>query len=239
MPTRVQALSYNYGVPPVTDVPDIPCYKSDRDIVIPPSVTLPSLVGNSDSNGGGSAAGAQTRARALAQMRARKKVMLFRFSPGQHHGVPISHHGHEIRRELFKLYAGKSIPGWDIQVKGEAETDGDWRTSIFCAAPPGHSQWTSRPMKHDSPWADELDYTRFSLNVDPDELPSLRAHVDAALATPGLVASMQAALLEVQDYFRWSGHLESGVEAVIMRQLWARGQALKKIKNRIRTSAIR
>eukprot|EP00897_Mesotaenium_endlicherianum_P001638 jgi/Mesen1/1501/ME000132S00449 len=122
----IQALSYNYGAEVATDVPDIPCYMSDRDMVVPPLALLPTI----------------------SPFEAERPiVMLFRFAPGQHHGVPISHHGHEIRRELFEMYKDENIPGWDIGVKGEDESRGDWPRSMFCAAPPGHSQWTSRPLK--------------------------------------------------------------------------------------------
>eukprot|EP00897_Mesotaenium_endlicherianum_P003668 jgi/Mesen1/3329/ME000191S02469 len=70
-----QAVTYNYGVPPVAGVPDIPCYLPDRDIVLPPAVKM-ALVSPFDHY--------------------RETIMLFRFAPGQHHGVPISHHGHQI-----------------------------------------------------------------------------------------------------------------------------------------------
>eukprot|EP00897_Mesotaenium_endlicherianum_P003667 jgi/Mesen1/3328/ME000191S02468 len=76
------------------------------------------------------------------------------------------------------------------------------------------------------PWEDLLDYHAFSLNVDPDDLASLRARVDALLADPERLRTMQRNVLAVREYFRWSGTLDSGVEAVTLNKLWERALVL-------------
>ncbi|CAI7876012.1 unnamed protein product, partial [Closterium sp. NIES-54] len=85
-------------------------------------------------------------------------------------------------------------PGWDMFPKSEERTDQDWQHSVFCICPPGHSQWTSRPFKalisgcisvtffrkHDNPWQRSLNYDSFSINIDHDDVPSIRARLEQA-----------------------------------------------------------
>lgn len=217
---NMQSITYNYGTPVDGSLPDIPCFMAGHDIAIPPMVKVPTVMPS----------------------RGRPIKVLFRFSPGQHHGVPIPHHGHEIRRELFELFKDKGFEGFDFAVKSEFHTNNDWRNSLFCVCPPGHSQWTSRPMKsilsgcipitfyreHSNPWDDIIDYSSFSINIDPDALASLPGRIEEVLQTPGKLEEMHLQLKYVQEYFRWSGELESGVEAMVILKLQQRAIALQR-----------
>ncbi|CAI5532042.1 unnamed protein product, partial [Closterium sp. Naga37s-1] len=163
---NMQAITYNYKLPVDPSLPDIPCYLPDRDIVVPVLVSkgLP-LVAPWEGE--------------------RDRTVLFRFGAGQHHGVPIWHHGHQIRKELLELYTHAGYEGWDFAEKGEGETDPDWRRAVFCICPPGHSQWTSRPFKalisgcipvtffrgHHNPCQDELNQHTTILSPASPPLP--------------------------------------------------------------------
>ncbi|CAI5964621.1 unnamed protein product [Closterium sp. NIES-64] len=190
---NMQAITYNYKIPVDPSLPDIPCYLPDRDIVVPVLVAkgLP-LVAPWEGE--------------------RDRAVLFRFGAGQHHGVPIWHHGHQIRKELLELYTHAGYEGWDFAEKGEGDTDPDWRRAVFCICPPGHSQWTSRPFKalisgcipvtffreHDNPWQDELEYSSFSINIDPDNIWQLKERIDAVRNQPELLQRMQKNVVGVQ-----------------------------------------
>ncbi|CAI5534002.1 unnamed protein product [Closterium sp. Naga37s-1] len=170
-----RVISYNYGAK-ITDptVPDIPCYVPNHDIVVP------ALVAN--------------RLPIVPPFETEREIkVLFRFGASQHHGEPLKHHNRDIRKELIEMYKEKGCEGWDFAEKGEYETDEEWKKSVFCICPPGHSQWTSRPFKalisgcipvtffrgHDNPWGDELDYSTVSVNIDPDQLHTLKERLDA------------------------------------------------------------
>ncbi|GJP33811.1 hypothetical protein CLOM_g18320 [Closterium sp. NIES-68] len=219
---NMQAITYNYKLPVDASLPDIPCYMPDRDIVVPVLVAkgLP-LVSPFEGE--------------------RDKAVLFRFGAGQHHGVPIWHHGHQIRKELLELYKHAGYNGWDFAEKGEKETDPDWQRAVFCICPPGHSQWTSRPFKalmsgcipvtffreHDNPWGDELEYSSFSINVDPDNIWQLKERIDAVKNQPELVQRMQKNIIGVQELFRWTGVLDRSAESMLIRRLRKRATELR------------
>ncbi|CAI5532040.1 unnamed protein product [Closterium sp. Naga37s-1] len=172
---NMQVISYNYGAK-ITDptVPDIPCYVPNHDIVVP------ALVAN--------------RLPIVPPFETEREIkVLFRFGASQPHGEPLKHHNHDMRKELIEMYKDAGYEGWDFAEKGEYETDEEWKKSVFCICPPGHSQWTSRPFKaiisgcipvtffrgHDNPWDDELDYSTVSVNIDPDQLHTLKERLDA------------------------------------------------------------
>ncbi|CAI7860728.1 unnamed protein product [Closterium sp. NIES-53] len=219
---NMQAITYNYKLPVDPSLPDIPCYLPDRDIVVPVLVSkgLP-LVAPWEGE--------------------RDRTVLFRFGAGQHHGVPIWHHGHQIRKELLELYTHAGYEGWDFAEKGEGETDPDWRRAVFCICPPGHSQWTSRPFKalisgcipvtffreHDNPWQDELEYSSFSINIDPDNIWQLKERIDAVRNQPELLQRMQKNVVRVQELFRWTGALDRSAESMLIRRLRKRAADLR------------
>ncbi|GJP33812.1 hypothetical protein CLOM_g18321 [Closterium sp. NIES-68] len=215
---NMQVISYNYGAM-ITDptVPDIPCYAPDRDIVVP------ALVAN--------------RLPIVPPFETEREIkVLFRFGAAQHHGEPLKHHNRDIRRELIEMYRDAGHEGWDFAEKGEYETDEEWKKSVFCICPPGHSQWTSRPFKalisgcipvtffreHDNPWADELDYSTVSVNMDPDELHTLKERLDAVP-----VKKLQRNIEAIQEAYRWTGEYNRGAEAMLLKRLRQRGCQLQ------------
>eukprot|EP00850_Spirogloea_muscicola_P026397 SM007100S21250 [mRNA] locus=s7100:22:776:+ [translate_table: standard] len=179
----LQAVAYNHRPPlgglgrglglvagpngSVLALPDIPCYRPDRDIVIPPFVPPTALRPRAPWDG------------------PRPFIAVFRFAPQHHHGMPVRHHGHETRAELYDLFAGSERRldnkqrAWSFGVKDDAATLEDYRRAKFCVSPPGHSQWTTRPIKailcgcipvtflrqNDHPFQDELDWSKISINI--------------------------------------------------------------------------
>ncbi|CAI7860725.1 unnamed protein product, partial [Closterium sp. NIES-53] len=172
---NLQIIGYTYNAPLQKQFPDIPCYMPDRDIVVPAFIgdQIP-MVSPFTGN---------------RPMRA-----IFRFSAKQGHNAPLMHHGHDLRPELLAMYQKQHIKGWSFAAKGEYQTNKEWQKAVFCICPSGHSQWTSRPFKalisgcipvtffrdHDNPWDDELDYSSFSINIDPDDIASLRSRLETA-----------------------------------------------------------
>ncbi|CAI5964618.1 unnamed protein product [Closterium sp. NIES-64] len=114
-------------------------------------------------------------------------------------------------------------------------------------SPSGLSQWTSRPFKalisgcipvtffrdHDNPWDDELDYSSFSINIDPDDIASLRSRLETAP-----VEQLQRGVETVQSpppsltplcrqrMFKWSGNHTQGAKYELMKRLRQRGKQL-------------
>eukprot|EP00897_Mesotaenium_endlicherianum_P010661 jgi/Mesen1/9623/ME000669S09068 len=120
------AFTYNWGIKPAfpPNIPDIPCFIPGRDIMMPPigatdNITSPFVERNID--------------------------VLLRFGPASGHDlrVHLPYMGRKVRYELLKLYQDKNISGWEVGLK----YDTAWLESKFCVAPPGHSQWTSRPVE--------------------------------------------------------------------------------------------
>ncbi|CAI5474987.1 unnamed protein product [Closterium sp. Yama58-4] len=172
---NLQIIGYSYNMTLQPQYPDIPCYMPDRDIVVPAFIggQIP-MVSPFTGN--------------------RTIQAIFRFSTQPNHRAPLKHHGHSLRPELLKMYGRQHIKGWSFAARGERQTNQEWQLAVFCICPPGHSQWTSRPFKalisgcipvtffrdHDNPWDDELDYSSFSINIDPDDIASLRSRLETA-----------------------------------------------------------
>ncbi|CAI5496716.1 unnamed protein product [Closterium sp. Naga37s-1] len=172
---KLQIIGYTYNSPVQPQFPDIPCYMPDRDIVVPAFIgdQIP-MVSPFSGN--------------------RPIQAIFRFSAQQGHRAPLMHHGHDLRPELLAMYQKQRVKGWSFAAKGENQTNKEWQYSVFCICPSGHSQWTSRPFKalisgcipvtffrdHDNPWGDEVDYSAFSINIDPDDIASLRYRLETA-----------------------------------------------------------
>eukprot|EP00271_Cylindrocystis_brebissonii_P020415 TRINITY_DN6746_c0_g1_i2.p1 TRINITY_DN6746_c0_g1~~TRINITY_DN6746_c0_g1_i2.p1 ORF type:complete len:518 (+),score=77.61 TRINITY_DN6746_c0_g1_i2:169-1722(+) len=224
---NLQVLTYNYGAQLDTDVPDIPCYRSDRDILIPAIVDGQLNVAirlDGDAN--------------VAQ---RSVQAVFHFRDSHHHSQPVFHEQHLIRKELFQLYENKVV-GWLFgPAASEQRMIRDFRQAVFCVCPPGHSQWTTRPIKallagcipvtfyrdHDNPWQDEVNYLEFSVNVDPDQLPSLQSRL-AALASDGPhLQAMQRKIAALRPQFQWNASSPLGVEHSSLRRLLQRALTLR------------
>ncbi|CAI5966422.1 unnamed protein product [Closterium sp. NIES-65] len=213
---NMQIIGYNYNMTLQPQYPDIPCYMPDRDIVVPAFVggQLPMVSPFTGDR----------------PMRA-----IFRFSTQPSHRAPLKHHGHSLRPELLKMYGRQRIKGWSFAARGERQTNKEWQMAVFCICPPGHSQWTSRPFKalisgcipvtffrdHDNPWDDELDYSSFSINIDPDDIASLRSRLETAP-----VEQLQRGVETVQRMFKWSGNHTQGAKYELMKRLRQRGKQL-------------
>ncbi|CAI5511669.1 unnamed protein product [Closterium sp. Naga37s-1] len=160
---------------------------------------------------------------------------IFRFSAKEGHNAPLMHHGHDLRPELLSMYQKQRIKGWSFAAKLENQTNKDWQKSVFCICPPGHSQWTSRPFKalisgcipvtffreHGNPWDDEVDYSSFSINIDPDDIASLRSRLESAP-----VEQLQRGVEKVQHMFKWSRTHTQGAAYELLKRLRQRGEQI-------------
>ncbi|CAI5521920.1 unnamed protein product [Closterium sp. Naga37s-1] len=166
----IPLLSYQYGAPADPTIPYIPCYMPDRDIPVPVIV--------------------RAQVPFVSPFAAPCKwTAIFRFVASPHKHVRL-----DTRSRIIQAAKADMAPGWDMFPKSEERTDQDWQHSVFCICLPGHSQWTSRPFKavisgcipvtffreHDNPWHDTLNYDAFSVNIDPDDVPSMRARLEKA-----------------------------------------------------------
>ncbi|CAI5532041.1 unnamed protein product, partial [Closterium sp. Naga37s-1] len=52
--------------------------------------------------------------------------------------------------------------------------------------------------EHDNPWQDELEYSSFSINIDPDNIWQLKERIDAVRNQPELLQRMQKNVVRVQ-----------------------------------------
>ncbi|GJP44110.1 hypothetical protein CLOM_g3514 [Closterium sp. NIES-68] len=211
----MQLLSYQYGGPVDPSIPDIACYMPDRDIVVPVVV--------------------RDQVPFVSPFAwPRKWTAIFRFVASPHKQVLLS-----IRKAIIQVAKNDMAPGWDMFPKSEERTDGDWQHSVFCICPPGHSQWTSRPFKalisgcipvtffreHDNPWQDTLNYESFSINIDPDDVPSLKERLAKAD-----VPQLQKGVQQVQALFRWTGSWSEGAESMLLQELRAKVAFLHRFK---------
>ncbi|CAI5987024.1 unnamed protein product, partial [Closterium sp. NIES-64] len=211
----MQLLSYQYGAPADPTIPSIPCYMPDRDIPVPVIVR-----------------GQVPFVSPFATPR--KWTAIFRFVASPHKHVLL-----DVRSRIIQVAKEDMAPGWDMFPKSEERTDQDWQHSVFCICPPGHSQWTSRPFKalisgcipvtffreHDNPWQRSLNYDAFSINIDPDDVPSMRASLEQAD-----VPRLQKGVEKVQALFRWSGSWSEGAESMLLQELRAKVAFLHRFK---------
>ena len=52
--------------------------------------------------------------------------------------------------------------------------------------------------EHDRPWQDELDWSTFSINIDPDDIPNLARRLAVVYANKTLLRDMQDGVERVQ-----------------------------------------
>ncbi|CAI5509728.1 unnamed protein product, partial [Closterium sp. Naga37s-1] len=213
----MQVLAYNYGTNGSTDIPDIPCYRPDLDIVIPPTLEHSSTAQQQQQQQQGlplPTKPALTAATAIPVVNRSIPVFL-RLSSGQDgdQEQPVRHHNHAIQQEVVQLVRSRAEEGWEVGAKGAGwAMEEGMRRATFCLCPPGHSQWTMCLGKavlagcipvtffrdNDNPWQDVLDYSRFSMNVDPDDIPSLSDRLHALLRSPPLLLRLQHNVRAVQ-----------------------------------------
>ncbi|CAI5966424.1 unnamed protein product [Closterium sp. NIES-65] len=80
---------------------------------------------------------------------------------------------------------------------------------------------------HDNPWDDELDYSTVSVNIDPDELHTLKERLDAVPAK-----KLQRNIERIQEAYRWTGVYNKGAEAMLIKRLRQRGHQLQAVEQR-------
>ena len=94
------------------------------------------------------------------------------------------------------------------------------RKSIFCVCPPGKSSWTARlynaiasgciPVTFyravDQPWQQRLgmDYSRFTVNIPPDEIHKMPAIVESILENATATRTLQQRVLRVRSRLLWT-----------------------------------
>jgi len=126
----------------------------------------------------------------------------------------------QVRTKLLEHHRTEPIPGSAAGWQTVAQTHEDMKHSIFCVCPPGIAQHTLRMSRsilsgcipltqfsaYDSPYQRNLglDYTRFSININQDELHLLRPMLMGLLARPQRIMKMQRELAAVQKHFLWN-----------------------------------
>lgn len=227
---NLQFLSYKFdrrNAPQIdTSIPDMPCYMSDRDIVVPPHTRAPLV---------------------HPQAATRDVRVLFQFVSKRPGGTLLVHHSHDATRELLHLFQSLHVEGWEVGEQNEAEAlENLWR-SLLCVIPPGLAQWTPQLPRcilsgclpvtvsrdNDWPWADEIDYEGFSVQLDFEELKVLHRQLIAVLASAARLEGMQRALAQAQPFFQWSGEsFQEGAEAMLLRSLQNRAMRLRRFEGK-------
>ena len=123
-----------------------------------------------------------------------------------------------------------SILGWQTVNR----THEDMTHSIFCVCPPGIAQHTLRVWRsiifgcipvtlftaNDAPYTfSGLNYSKFSINIDPAEWHLLQPILRGLLARPDRVTAMQSELAKVQSKFVWDSYSFSGAFGAVLSEL--------------------
>lgn len=124
-----------------------------------------------------------------------------------------------------------SVSGWQTV----ENTYDDMKHSIFCVCPPGIAQQTLRVWRaiisgcipvtlfiaHDNPYErlSNLDYSTFSVNINPHEWHLLRPTLVGLLARPDRISALQAGLGEVQAKFLWDRESYDGAFKAVLEEL--------------------
>ena len=190
------------------------CYRPGRDILIPlpteERLTLADIV--------------------LPPATRRNISVLYRFTPYK----PGGNGDKPLRAELIEAQRERPIPGSEEGWAPVEQTHEDMKHSIFCVCPPGISQHTLRVYRaiifgcipvtlfkaNESPYERFLgiDYSKFTVNINPDELHLLQPTLTSLLARPHAIAELQASLRKVQSKFVWGDY---GVQEAIFEELLA------------------
>lgn len=201
----------------VKDHFEMSCYEPDRDILLPSFVNASAIA----------PAG-----------RLRPIKVLYRFS--QHDNKP-EYHGVKVRNRLFDLYEVDPPPGADWRFRTVDETLEDMAQSVFCIMPPGTVAHTSRYWRgiqrgcvpvsflraYDLAFQDTIDYSLFSVNIQPDHLADLTPTIKALLSDPGKLSSMQEHLALAQSALSWDrSERMSGIEGLLWAALDKRAVAI-------------
>lgn len=164
-----------------------------------------------------------------------------RFGPGGSYGTlayrndPHNYSRSDLRGEILRQHDENPIPG---AVAGKAslhQTHLDMQNAVFCVTPNGASQHTVRTYRailagcipvtffraFDNPWERNLglDWSIFTVNINPDEYYMTADILRRVLRTPSRVQTLQNNLAAVQPMFEWFSGSEHGVEHTLLREL--------------------
>ena len=197
------------------------CYRPGRDVLIPlpteERLTLEDIV--------------------LPQATRRNISVLYRFTPYKPGGVEDRGNGDRtLRADLIQAHRRRPIPDSEEGWAPVEQTHEDMKHSIFCVCPPGISQHTLRVYRaiifgcipvtlfkaNESPYEQfsGINYSKFTVNINPDERHLLQPTLTSLLARPHAIAELQASLSEVQSMFVYdqSGY---GVQEAVFEELLA------------------
>ena len=113
---------------------------------------------------------------------------------------------------------------------------GEMRSALFCLAPSGWAQWTVRffeavqlgclpvtflsaPQDLRMPFADEINYAAFSVNVAPDAISSVRERLRAIATNRSRLREMQRRLWNARQALDWTDLSSRGTFARILNRL--------------------
>ena len=189
------------------------CYRPGRDIIIP--VGFDTRLTVSDV--------------VAPESQQRNISMLYRFVEGGRGDYGT------LRTALLNDAKLDPIPG---TVQGWASVDqthADMMNSIFCVCPPGITQATLRMARsivfgcipvtffrgYDQPYEHflRMDYTKFSVNINPDEFHLVRPIITRLLTDKVKLAGLQAELRKVQTLFVDDRDTGGGVSQALLESL--------------------
>lgn len=139
-----------------------------------------------------------------------------------------------LRSRLLAKQLGDPIPGGVSGWQTVNGTHDDMTHSIFCVCPPGIAQHTLRVWRsimfgcipitffnaNDNPYTfSRLDYSKFSINIDPTEWYLLQPIIKGLLARPERIALMQEELAKIQTRFVWDSENFSGAFQAVFEEL--------------------
>ena len=166
---------------------------------------------------------------------------MYRFGPGGSYGTlayrndPHNYSRSDLRSEILRQHEENPIPG---AVAGKVpihQTHLDMQNAVFCVTPNGASQHTVRTYRailagcipvtffraFDNPWERNLglDWSTFTVNINPDEYYMTGDILRRVLRTPARVQALQTNLARVQPMFEWFSGSEHGVENILLQEL--------------------
>ena len=202
------------------------CYRPGRDIIIPSAFDTRLTVSDVVS----------------PDLHQRNISILYRFVEGGRGDYGI------LRTALLDDAKADPIPG---TLQGWAtieQTQADMMNSVFCVCPPGITQATLRMVRsivfgcipvtffrgYDQPYEHflHMDYSKFSVNINPDEFHLVRLVITRLLANKEKLAGLQSELKKVQTVFVNDRDTSGGVSQALLESLLvhpSRGISLRQV----------
>lgn len=206
------------------NLPDIPCFEPNIDIVIPPFLSSPLI----------SPKGTIRPITLLGRLKPNK------VTEDKEPGFPTPHDGVFVHKKLMEIFQNLQPPGWDIMEVNDL-TISDSSEAIICVCLPGSfSQWTSClthailggciPLTFfryfEKPWQNQLDYRAFSVNLDPDSVEKTPEIIEKLVKNSEKLEKMQEALTQVQPFFLYDEKIAHGAQIQVVNELRRKAQFL-------------